>query len=187
MQIGGHSPVLCDSPVFNLQSEIFNLKFAKESMSLRVEYSVTAACTPEQAWKAFDDLARWPSWNRSVSQARWLEGEPWQQGSRFYLEIVRPMELVLEPVITEAAPPNRIAWDGSGSLLSGENRFSFDSQPDGTTRLTLAGEFSGFGTLFWGDRLKSAVSGLFSEWLNALKAEAERISAGQAGSSRFAR
>ncbi len=142
-------------------------------MSVRVEQSITASCTPEQVWKAFEDLQQWPSWNHGVSEARWLEGSPWQQGSRFRLQIVRPMELSLEPVITESAPPHHVVWDGSGSLLSGENRFSFDPQPDGTTRLTIVGDFSGFGTMFWGDRLRAAVTELFAEWLRALKAHAE--------------
>jgi hypothetical protein len=79
-------------------------------------------------------------------------------------------------VIIEAMPPHRLAWDGTGPLLSGENRFSFEPH-NRATLLKVTGEFSGFGTMFWGDRLKSIVAEMFAEWLNALKAEAEKAAA----------
>ena len=149
-------------------------------MAISVEHSVTAACTPQHAWKAFNNLERWPGWNPVVAEARWLEGAPWQAGSRFRLELARPANLTLEPVITEAAPPHRIAWDGSGPLLSGRNEFTFQAQPDGATLLRVTGEFSGFGTMFWGDRLQRAVTEMFAEWLDALKAEAEKTASSPA-------
>ncbi len=146
-------------------------------MSISVEHSLAAGCTPEQVWKVFQDLERWPSWNRAVAQARWVEGAAWREGSRFRLELAAPRELVLEPVIIAATPPQGVTWDGSGSLLSGANRFSFEPQAGGTTLLRIAGEFSGFGAMLWGEQLKSVVGELFAVWLEALKVEAEKVAA----------
>ncbi len=144
-------------------------------MAITLEYSVVAKCTPEQVWKKFENIEQWPWWNRVIGKAQWLEGEPWRPGSRFVMETVRPWAMTLRPVILESAPPNKVDWRGSGTLMAGENRFTFDARPDGTCLLKITGEFSGAGTLFWSDKVRSEILQMFVDWLGALKTEAEKL------------
>lgn len=144
-------------------------------MAINLEYSVIARCTPEQAWKKFQKLEQWPWWNRVIGESEWLEGEPWKKGSRFSMQVVRPWSFSLRPEIIESAPPNKIGWRGSGALMTGENWFHFEQNENGNSLLRVSAEFSGIGTMFWGDKIKNDIIEMFAEWLGALKLEAEKI------------
>jgi hypothetical protein len=144
-------------------------------MSIKLEHSVTAKCKPEHVWQKFQKLEEWPWWNRAIGQAKWIEGQPWQPGSRFMLELAYPKQMAFEPVVTENAAPQTVAWKGEGSGITGTMRFRFDAQADGSTLLKTEAEFSGWKTKFATDSIKQAIHKTFEEWLNALKTEAEKI------------
>ncbi|MGC2321973.1 MAG: SRPBCC family protein [Terriglobales bacterium] len=144
-------------------------------MSIHLEYSTTAKCRPEHIWKKFEALDQWAWWNKVISRARWVEGQPWQKGSRFEMELARPKPMKFRPVIIESAPPTRVAWVGKGSGFTGEHWFSFELQPDGATLMKTWEEFSGISTLFFGNGTRQGIVKMHQEWLEALKFEAERI------------
>ncbi len=144
-------------------------------MAIRLEHSVTAKCRPEHVWQKFQKLEDWPWWNRVIGRSRWVSGAPWQKGSRFHMELVYPRRMKVDPVITEAAPPNRIAWVGKGVGVRGEHWFSFEAQPDGSTLIRTWENFFGFLTLFARDSLRQSIVAMYKDWLEALKTEAEKI------------
>ncbi len=144
-------------------------------MAIRLEASVVAKCSPEHAWSKFQDLEQWGWWNRLIGQTRWLEGQPWRVGSRFLLEFVRPRAFTVRPVVIHSTPPNRIAWRGKGKLITGEHWFSFELQPDGTTLLKTWEDFSGLGTIFFSAKIEREITRMYTDWLAALKTEAEQI------------
>lgn len=144
-------------------------------MAIRLEYSVIAKCKPEHVWQKFQKLEEWPWWNRAIGQSKWIDGPPWQTGSQFHMEMVYPRKMKFSPVLIESAPPNKIAWVGKAFGLRGEHWFSFDLQPDGTTLIRTWEDFSGPTAIFLGKGLKDAILTMYREWLEALKAEAEKI------------
>jgi hypothetical protein len=144
-------------------------------MAIRLEYSIMANCRPEHVWRKFKKLEEWPWWNRVIGQARWLNGEPWQKGSEFLLELVFPRKMSTRPVILESAPPNKIAWIGKKMGASGEHWFSFEAQPDGMTLIKTWEDFSGPLTVFATQSFKRSVVATYKTWLEALKFEAEKI------------
>jgi len=144
-------------------------------MAIRLEYSVTARCKPEHVWQKFQKLEEWPWWNRVIGQTRWLSGPPWQKGSRFHMQLVYPRKMKVRPVILESAPPQRIAWVGNSIGVRGEHWFCFEPQPDGTTLLKTWEDFSGWLIGLMGDGLQQAIVSMYQDWLQALKAEAEKI------------
>ena len=144
-------------------------------MSIHLEYSTTAKCRPEHIWKKFEVLDQWAWWNKVISRSRWIEGQPWQKGSRFEMELARPRPMKAKPVIIESAPPTKVAWVGKGKGVTGEHWFSFELQPDGTTLMKTWEEFSGLTTIFFGSGLRQGIVKMYQDWLEALKFEAERI------------
>jgi hypothetical protein len=144
-------------------------------MSIHLEYSTTAKCRPEHIWRKFEDLDQWAWWNKVISRSRWLEGQPWQKGSRFEMELVRPRTMKFKPVIIESAPPNKVAWVGKASGLTGEHWFSFELQPNGTTLMKTWEDFSGLATLAFRNGTRQGIVRMYQEWFDALKFEAERI------------
>lgn len=144
-------------------------------MAIRLEYSTSAKCHPEHVWQKFAKIEEWPWWNKVIGRTRWIEGQPWQKGSRFYMELVRPKTFKVEPIILECSPPTTVGWVGKGGGITGEHWFSFEPQPDGTTLIRTWEDFSGLGTLFVGNGMKQKIVKMYEDWLNALKFEAERL------------
>lgn len=144
-------------------------------MAIHLEYSVTARCTPEQAWKKFQVLEQWPWWNRLIAQSRWLEGQPWQKGSRFLMQVLRPRNVTFRPVIVDSNPPHKVGWVGKGPGITGEHWFSFEPQSDGVTLLKTWEDFSGYLTFLWGAGTRKSIVAMYAEWLEALKTEVEKI------------
>ena len=150
----------------------------KTGMAIRNQHSLVANCSPESVWQVFQDVARWPEWNDVIGSAAWVEGQPWQKDARLRIEIVRPISLTLEPQVLGTAPPNVVHWGGGGMGVKAEILFRFDPQQDGTTLMQVWQEFTGAATMFVTQRMKRDVITLFDGWLQSLKREAERLSAG---------
>ncbi|HXZ79133.1 MAG TPA: SRPBCC family protein [Terriglobales bacterium] len=144
-------------------------------MAIKLEYSTTAKCRPEHVWQRFAKLEEWAWWNPVVGKTAWLKGEPWKNDSQFLMEIVRPVKVTFKPVIIESAPPGRIAWVGSVPGFTGKHFFDFKAQPDGNTLLHTWEEDSGLLTFLWGEGRRKSLTDMHADWLNSLKAEAEKI------------
>jgi len=149
-------------------------------MAIHYQNAVLANCSPEHAWQAFRDVERWPDWNRMISRAFWEDGEPWQKGSTLAIEIAQPKTFTLRPQIEGVVPPNIVHWIGRQMGVKAEVLFRFDPDPAGTN-IQCFQEVSGAPTMFVTDRIKQEIAGVFDQWLESLKAEAERVaSAGEA-------
>ena len=144
-------------------------------MGFRLEASTVAKCRPEHVWQKFEKVEQWAWWNRVVAQARWVNGQPWQKGSVFFMEIVKPKNFKVKPVVLEAAAPNKVGWVGTSFGFRGEHWFTFEPQPDGTTLLKTWEDVSGFATAFFSADFKQGLTRMHQEWLDLLKAEAEKI------------
>jgi hypothetical protein len=144
-------------------------------MALYLEYSTSANCSPEHIWQKFQKLEEWAWWNPVISQARWLEGQPWQKGSRFLMELARPSRMTFRPVVLECTPPNKVGWVGKLPGFVGEHWFSFEEQPGGTTLLKQWENFSGIVPLLFTARRKKAIIDMYAAWFENLRAEAEKI------------
>ncbi len=143
-------------------------------MSIRFDYSAIAKCKPEHVWQKFQKLEEWGWWNPVIGKTRWLQGQPWQKGSIFYFELVRPRRMNLKPVIQECAPPNNVLWIGKSPGWVGEHGFSFEAQPDGTTLVKTWENLSGMATAFFGEKMRQGLQDMYAAWVETLKTEAEK-------------
>ncbi len=144
-------------------------------MAFTLEYSTAAKCKPEHIWKFFSEMEQWAWWNRVVGNCRWLDGQPWQKGSRFHMELLKPRNMTFQPVILECTPPHKVGWVGRKPGFVGEHWFSFEEQPDGTTLMKQWENLSGFLTMFFGDGIRKQTVAAYAAWFEALKFEAERV------------
>jgi len=145
-------------------------------MSVKVEHSVTAKCKPEHAWQKFERMEEWPWWNRVIGSGKWTSGKAWQSGSRFALELAYPKKFSLNCTVTDNAVPQGITWKADGGGMSGVMWFRFEPQGDGATVLRGDAEFSGWKTAIGAPGIQDAFRKVFTERLDALKTEAEKIS-----------
>jgi len=108
----------------------------------RIEYSVSARTSPEQLWEAFCDLTR--LLNRGTyTDATWIEGQPWQVGSRVRYTLEKPLAAVILSVITSVDPPRRVSIINHSLGITADQIVTFYTFPSGTTRVTMMIEFVG--------------------------------------------
>ncbi len=74
----------------------------------RVEYSVTVPVPVDAAFRAYQDLER--LLHRGIyDEALWVEGGPWQVGSRLRYVICKPVRATASAVVTFISPPRAIS------------------------------------------------------------------------------
>ena len=102
----------------------------------RVEYSVTVPVPVDAAFKAFLDLER--LLHRGIySEASWVEGAPWQVGSRLRYVIVQPVQATVSAVVTSISPPRAISLLNHALGVTAEQNVSFGPDLKGGTRVRL--------------------------------------------------
>src|SRR4051812_839120 len=110
-------------------------------MSVKLEYSTTASCSPEAVWQQFRQTDRWAQWTTYIQGARWISGEPWAVGSEIELSVAQPA-LKLKGTLTESKPPFVFVIKGGAMGINVEHEFGFVEQDGKTlmaTRMTLTG------------------------------------------------
>jgi hypothetical protein len=143
-------------------------------MSIKLEYSTTAQCNTESVWQAFTEIDQWPEWSQLFSKASWVEGEPWKLGSKLLLEVSQPTAKV-KATVSEVAAPRQATWMGHVMGVTIEHRFEFIAQPDQSTLMQSKIDLSGPATFFInGDMQKKGLE-MFSQWFDAMKAQAEKL------------
>lgn len=144
------------------------------SVMIKLENSVTASCSPADVWRHFEDITLWPvNVPAIIGAAKWESGEPWKQGSKFSMKLLKPMPVYFIPEIVEAAPPGAVHWIARGSAVTAEQWFTFEAQPDGTTKMTARQTFDGPMTFMFGDTVQRQITEMYSEWMNVVKTQAE--------------
>lgn len=145
-------------------------------MSIKLEHSTVAKCKVESVWQAFTEVERWPEWSKLFSRATWIGGPQWEKDSVLLLEVAQPPAKVRAEV-ADASAPTRAAWKGNVMGVTIKHNFNFSPQDDGSTRMVSDIELSGPATFFINDDMKKKGLAAFVEWFDAMRGQAEKISA----------
>jgi hypothetical protein len=82
--------------------------------------------------------------NRGIyREATWIEGLPWQLGSRVRYTVEKPLAAVISSVVTSIDPPRRISIINHSLGITADQIVTFNSFPSGNTRVTMVMEFVG--------------------------------------------
>ena len=104
------------------------------------EYSVTTKASPALAWFVFSDLHRWNNFANVYGELRWRDGNPWQPGSRLQIELLRPINVVIDHVITTCVPAKKVGWIDHGVGVAMAQWVTFEELPFEGTRIRTWGE-----------------------------------------------
>src|ERR1700739_45283 len=111
----------------------------------RVEYSVTASASLEKVWLAFSDLSR--LLGRGIySEAVWVEGVPWQVGSRLRYVVLQPVQATISSVVTVSEPPLKIGLINHSLGVTAQQLVTFSRVNPNTTRVVMMMDFVGEST-----------------------------------------
>ncbi|HUQ49095.1 MAG TPA: hypothetical protein VM056_00115 [Terriglobales bacterium] len=142
-------------------------------MEVHLETKMMATCHPEDLWQVFRRLQDWHTWNENFGSAGWVYGEPWQRGSRFFIELLKPYRIDLEVVVLRCSHPDEVVLICHGGGLAAELWIHFTSDDWSRSQLTLEAAIVGISKLSNSD-LKIAAQTIIDRWFEALGAESAK-------------
>ena len=108
----------------------------------RVEYSVTVPVPVDAAFQAFLDLER--LLHRGIyDEASWVEGAPWQVGSRVRYVISQPVRATISGVVISISAPRAVSLLNHALGITTEQHVSFGPDLKGGTRVRMTMDLIG--------------------------------------------
>jgi hypothetical protein len=146
----------------------------------RVEYSVTVPVPVDAAFKAFLDLER--LLHRGIySEASWVEGAPWQVGSRLRYVVVQPVQTTVSAVVTSISSPRAISLLNHALGVTGEQHVSFGPDLKGGARVRMTMNLVGKSTELSESALHDAVTFIVKDALDSMVALCQRRASSGSG------
>lgn len=142
-------------------------------MSRRVEYSVVTKATPEQVWSLFCDRSSWELISDTYDNIRWVEGKPWQVGSRLAFDLRRPFKVAVTQVIIASEPPHKLGWIDHGVGVTIEQWLDIEAHDEGT-RVSVWAETAGPFTMIFGHQIEKLLRDFTVEWYDRFREECDR-------------
>jgi hypothetical protein len=138
-------------------------------------YSIITKAAPHVAWSVFTDHARWPTYSDIYGDIRWVEGGPWQVGSRMLIEVLRPVQVHVHHRITACIPPHRVGWIDHALGTTIEQWAYFEPLPDGGTQVRTWAEFTGMARVIGGRPLRQILLDFTASWYERFRADCDRV------------
>lgn len=135
----------------------------------RFEYSVTTKASPALAWFVFSDLHRWNNFANVYGELRWRDGNPWEPGSRLQIELLRPINAVIDHVITTCVPAKKVGWIDHGIGVALAQWVAFEELPDVGTRIRTWGEVIHPGITVAGRTVEELLASFTRTWYESLR------------------
>jgi hypothetical protein len=146
----------------------------------RFQYSVISKAEPGLAWDIFSDCNRWNSFANIYGSVIWSEGMAWQPGSRLEIEILRPFHAVIDHVITSCVPGKRVGWIDHAMGAAMAQWVSFESAPQGGTRIHTWGDLLHEGKPIAGRSAEELITSFTKVWYENFCATCDQIALGAA-------
>lgn len=142
-------------------------------MEVRLDHQVKAKCHPQDIWEIFQHIEDWHKWSGIYGQAGWVFGKPWQQGSRFIVELLYPKKVDLEVVVLRCKSPHQIVLLSHGDGIAAEQWLSFMPASEHDSFIRSEQAFVGPSRLDL-PALREKLNKINERLFDGLKAEAEK-------------
>ena len=138
-------------------------------MLSRVEYSVRVPVSVDAAFEAFQDLNR--LLHRGIyEEASFVEGKPWEVGSRLRYVVVKPINATVSAVVNSMSPPRAISLLNHALGVTIEQHVTFDPDLQLGTRVRMTLDFVGEPTELPEDVMREAITFLTRDALDTMAA-----------------
>lgn len=139
-------------------------------MLSRVEYSVRVPVSVDAAFHAFQDLTR--LLHRGIyEEASWIEGQPWEVGSRLRYVVVKPVQATISAVVNSlSALPRAISLLNHALGVTVEQNVTFVPDLQGGTRVRMTMDPIGASTELPESTIHEAVQFFTRDALDTLSA-----------------
>ncbi len=146
----------------------------------RIEYSVTVPVSVDAAFQAFQDLER--LLHRGIYvEVSWVEGTPWQVGSRLRYVVAKPLQTAISAVVSSISPPRAISLLNHALGVTAEQIVSFGPDLRGGTRVRMTVDFIGTSSELSESAFHEAVGFLVKDALDTMAALCQRRASSASG------
>ena len=141
----------------------------------RFEYSIVTKASPSRAWDIFSNWHRWATFANIYGDLRWREGEPWKIGSHLEIEILRPVETVVDHLIISCEPASEIGWIDRALGITLGQWVKFEPQGPDQTRIRTWGELAPAGVEVAGRTVERLVTTFVATWYQNFRITCDRL------------
>jgi hypothetical protein len=141
------------------------------------EFNVVIDCPLETVFAIYIDTDRWR--NRSVfGDIRWVQGMPWEEGSRLQVETRVPIHSTVDQVLQHFDPNHHVAFISHVFGMTCETRVTFTPLDRRQTAIHIRMQIVGAVSLFLGFAIEPAIEKTTREFFAELKTECDAASPG---------
>ena len=167
--------------VFRWESEHNSPNCGVFLMLPRIEYSVTVPVSVDAAFQAFLDLDR--LLHRGIyDEAAWVEGQPWQVGSRVRYVVVKPVRTTITAVVSSISSPRAISLLNHALGVTAEQNVSFGPDLKGGTRVRMTLDLVGKSAEMSESAFHEAATFIVEDALDTMAALCQRRASSASGS-----
>ena len=146
----------------------------------RIEYSVTVPVSVDVAFLAFQTVER--LLHRGIyDEASWVEGAPWQVGSRLRYVVVKPVRATISAVVSSISPPRAISLLNHALGVTAEQNVSFSPDLKGGARVRMTMDFVGKPSELPESALHEAITFVVRDALDSMAALCQRSASSASG------
>jgi len=141
-------------------------------MFTKIECSVVVKASVDDTWRAFADISRLLG-QEIYEEANWVEGKPWEVGSRIRYRITKPIPAVIDAVVTASHRPHSVQIVNHSVGVTADEALFFRDIGQGQTRISARVEFLGKSHALSDADVESAVRFLVQHALDTAAAQFE--------------
>jgi hypothetical protein len=141
---------------------------------------VTVPVSVDAAFQAFQDLER--LLHRGIyDEALWVEGKPWQVGSRLRYVVVQPVQTTISAVVTSISPPRAVSLLNHALGVTAEQNVHFGPDLKGGTRIRMTMDLVGKSSELSEAAVREAVTFITRDALDTVVALCQRRASSASG------
>lgn len=149
-----------------------------------IEYSIFTKASPELAWDLFCDTSQWNLIPGIYANIRWTQGEPWQWGSRLEYDILKPVPVHVESVLTACIRPQKIGWINHALGRAMEQWVTFEDVPGaGGTKVSVWADTIDKSAVIFGKTAEDHLRDFGHAWYEKFRQECDRLAGSQGKSA----
>jgi hypothetical protein len=136
------------------------------------DFQVVLNCPIETVFAIYVDVDRWQ--NRNIfGEIRWVQGKPWEEGSRLRIETVKPIRSHVDQVVQTFVPQQRVVYLSHVFGITCETRVTFIAASATQTAINVGMQLVGTLSRALGFAVEPAIAKATMGFFEELRRECE--------------
>ena len=106
------------------------------------QYTVKTQASPMQAWEIYSNWRLWPRFANIYGELAWIEGRPWEVGSRLSVELLKPVHTTIDHLIICCEPAKELGWIDRCQGMTMSQWVEFTPLMNGGTKIHTWGDMT---------------------------------------------